>query len=91
LAWEHEFCTSNTENIKSWLCKFQKENGTPLLITHICFNVINNEQTGIQVYLMSDCSGQQIVILTTIWWWQKLGRDWQRVNNQSQEIKRGKG
>jgi hypothetical protein len=22
-------------------------------------------------------SGQQIVILTTIWWWQKLGRDWQ--------------
>jgi hypothetical protein len=25
------------------------------------------------VYLKSDCSGQQIVILTTIWWWQKLG------------------
>jgi hypothetical protein len=23
---------------------------------------------------MSDHSGQQIVILTTIWWWQKLGR-----------------
>jgi hypothetical protein len=23
---------------------------------------------------MSDCSGQQIVILATIWWWQKLGR-----------------
>jgi hypothetical protein len=21
--------------------------------------------------------GQQIVILTTIWWWQKSGRDWQ--------------
>jgi hypothetical protein len=20
------------------------------------------------------------VILTTIWWWQKLGRDWQRIN-----------
>jgi hypothetical protein len=31
----------------------------------------------IQVYLMSDCSGKQIVILTTILWWQKLGRDWQ--------------
>jgi hypothetical protein len=29
----------------------------------------------IQVYLMSDHSGQQIVILTTIWWWQKLGRN----------------
>jgi hypothetical protein len=25
---------------------------------------------GIQVYLMSDHSWQQIVILTTIWWWQ---------------------
>jgi hypothetical protein len=23
---------------------------------------------GIQVYLMSDCSGQQIVILATTWW-----------------------
>jgi hypothetical protein len=32
---------------------------------------------GIQMYLMSDCSGQQIVILTTVWWWQKLWRDWQ--------------
>jgi hypothetical protein len=30
---------------------------------------------GIQVYLMSEHSGQQIVILTTIWWWQKLWRD----------------
>jgi hypothetical protein len=51
----------------------------------------------IKVYLMSDHSGQQIVMLCTVWWWQKLGRDWQRVNNtqvsygevQSQEIKRG--
>jgi hypothetical protein len=24
---------------------------------------------GIQVYLMSNCSGQEFVILTTIWWW----------------------
>jgi hypothetical protein len=30
---------------------------------------------GIKVYLMSDHSGQQIVVLTTIWWWQRLGRD----------------
>jgi hypothetical protein len=30
---------------------------------------------GIQVYLMSDNSGQQIVIRTTIWWWQKLGEN----------------
>jgi hypothetical protein len=32
---------------------------------------------GIQVYLMSERSGEQTVILTTILWWQKLGRDWQ--------------
>jgi hypothetical protein len=32
---------------------------------------------GIQVYLMSDCSGQHIVILINIRWWQTLGRDWQ--------------
>jgi hypothetical protein len=31
----------------------------------------------IKVYLMSDHSGQQIVILTTICWWQNLARDWQ--------------
>jgi hypothetical protein len=31
----------------------------------------------IQVYLMSDHSGQQIAILTTTWWWQKLGKGWQ--------------
>jgi hypothetical protein len=28
-----------------------------------------------QMYFMFDHLGQQIVILTTIWWWQKLGRD----------------
>jgi hypothetical protein len=32
---------------------------------------------GIPMFLMSDNSGQQIVILTTIWWWKNLGRDWQ--------------
>jgi hypothetical protein len=36
----------------------------------------------IQVYLMSDHSGEQVVILTTIWWWQKLRRNWQGVNKQ---------
>jgi exonuclease III len=30
---------------------------------------------GILVYLMFDHSGQQTVILTTVWWWQKLGKD----------------
>jgi hypothetical protein len=30
---------------------------------------------GIQVYLMSDASGEQTVLLTTVWWWHKLGRD----------------
>jgi hypothetical protein len=29
----------------------------------------------IQLYFMSDRSGQQIVILTIIWWWLVLGRD----------------
>jgi hypothetical protein len=31
---------------------------------------------GIQVYLISNRSGEQTVILTTTSWWQKLGRDW---------------
>jgi hypothetical protein len=30
---------------------------------------------GIRIYLMFDLTGQQIVILTAIWWWQKLGSD----------------
>jgi hypothetical protein len=34
-------------------------------------------EDGIQLYLTSDRSGQQIVILTTNWWWRKLGKDWQ--------------
>jgi hypothetical protein len=32
---------------------------------------------GIRMYLMFDQSGQQIVKLTTIWWWRKLGTDYQ--------------
>jgi hypothetical protein len=34
-------------------------------------------EEGIQVYLMSDFSEGLIVILTTTWQLQKLGRDWQ--------------
>jgi hypothetical protein len=34
------------------------------------------DNRGTQVYLPFGHSGQQILILTTIWWWQKLGRDW---------------
>jgi hypothetical protein len=37
---------------------------------------------------MSDRSGQQIVILTTIWWWQKLGRDWHRVLMERVNLKK---
>jgi hypothetical protein len=40
-------------------------------------NQIDHVLIDIQIYLMSDRSGQQIVILTTIWWWQKLRTDWQ--------------
>jgi hypothetical protein len=29
----------------------------------------------IRIYLMFDHTGQQIVILTTIWWWQRSGSD----------------
>jgi hypothetical protein len=29
---------------------------------------------------MLDCPGQEVVILTTIWWWQKLRTEWQGVN-----------
>jgi hypothetical protein len=34
---------------------------------------------------MTDYSGQQISILTT-WWWQRLGRDWHRINKQVREF-----
>jgi hypothetical protein len=33
----------------------------------------------IQVHLISDHSGQQIVIVTTMWWLQKLWKDKQRT------------
>jgi hypothetical protein len=32
---------------------------------------------GIRMYLMFNHPGQQIMILTTIWWWQNLETDWQ--------------
>jgi hypothetical protein len=31
----------------------------------------------IQVYSMFNDTGWHIVTVTTVWWWQKLGRDWQ--------------
>jgi hypothetical protein len=47
---------------------------TPIGNTH---NQTDNISMGeeIQVYSISNHSGQQIVILATTWWWQKLGRD----------------
>jgi hypothetical protein len=33
------------------------------------------EGEGVRKYRKLDHTGQQIVILTTIWWWQKLGSD----------------
>jgi hypothetical protein len=35
---------------------------------------------GVQVYLMSDFSKRLIVMLTTVWQLQWLGRDWQWAN-----------
>jgi hypothetical protein len=35
---------------------------------------------------MSDHLEQQIVILTTIWWWQKLGRDQQVINKDHRDF-----
>jgi hypothetical protein len=35
---------------------------------------------------MSRLSGERVVIMAIIWWWQKLGKDWQRVNNQTQKF-----
>jgi hypothetical protein len=41
--------------------------------THSQIDYILIDRRGIQVYLISDCSEQQIVTLTTIWWWQNKG------------------
>jgi hypothetical protein len=32
---------------------------------------------GIQLYLTSELSWERSVVLTPVWWWQTLGRDWQ--------------
>jgi hypothetical protein len=45
--------------------------------THIKLTVFGYTGGGIRVYLMFNHSGQLTVIMTTIWWWQKLGRGWQ--------------
>jgi hypothetical protein len=39
----------------------------------------SREKRQFQVYLTSDLSRGQIVILTTIYWWQKLRRDWEEI------------
>jgi flagellar biogenesis protein FliO len=35
---------------------------------------------------MNDLSGELAVILITIWWLQKLGKNWQKVNNQHKSL-----
>jgi hypothetical protein len=48
----------------------QMPDGKPHQIDHILV-----DRRSIRIYLTFDHSGQQIVIVTIIWWWQKLGRD----------------
>jgi hypothetical protein len=43
---------------------------------------------GNQVYLMYDLSGELTVILITIWWLQKLRKDWRQVNEQLRSLMR---
>jgi hypothetical protein len=33
---------------------------------------------------MHEVAGELTVILITIWWLQKLGKDWQEVNNNTE-------
>jgi hypothetical protein len=35
---------------------------------------------------MYDLSGELIVTLITIWWKQKLGKDWQYINKQTEAL-----
>jgi len=34
------------------------------------------------IYSMYDLAGELTLILITIWWLQKLGKDWQQVNKK---------
>jgi hypothetical protein len=43
--------------------------------THNQVDHILVDSKSIQIYLMFNHTWQQIVILSTIWWWQKLGSD----------------
>jgi hypothetical protein len=75
------FATSKNLTVKSTMfphCNIHKFNWTPPdeKTDHIL------TEDGIQVYLTSSHSGQQIVILTTVWWLHMFGRDWQWVNKQ---------
>jgi len=36
---------------------------------------------------MYEVSGELTEILITIWWYQKLGKDWQYVNKQHRSLK----
>jgi len=51
----------------------------PILMERLTTRLITYRQTGdgMQVYSMYDLSGQLNVILITIWWLQKLVKDWQ--------------
>jgi hypothetical protein len=40
----------------------------------------------IQMCLMSSLSGEQPVIHITLGWLQKLGRDWQKINDQCKNL-----
>jgi hypothetical protein len=41
------------------------------------------------LYLTSELSWERSVVLTPVWWWQTLGRDWQWENeDQPHETKK---
>jgi hypothetical protein len=63
------------ENIRERL-EVNKQESHKFHVERFNFKKLNKvEGKEIQVYLTSDHSGQQTVIPTTIWWWQKLGRE----------------
>jgi hypothetical protein len=67
------FSTSKNLGVKS--TRFPHRNIHNYTWTSPVGKTHNQIGEGIRMYLMFDYSGQQIVIVTTIWWWQKLGRD----------------
>jgi hypothetical protein len=72
------YATSKNLTVKSTMfphCNIHKYTWTLLMERHNKIDRILIDGDGIQVYLMSSHSGQQI--LTTVWWCQNLRRDWQ--------------